>query len=239
MRSRDNNLEADVVYAEIKPRKNKFNRGKRMIETMKLIIPLLKKSDEPAVEALGNLHYVSEDHFAELAIGIQTAMAMSGGELPKPKHKPKHKPRVRKPKKKALVACEKVQAANFASRTADRLDVLDYADARGVDLPIRRDPTPKSQKDAAKERQRSSYNEDGEDKVFCGHNLLCATKEVNDALWTKYAPAGMGIFRPTIWSTHILGRFVIRRRMTSGAATPATRCTCCSRNATRKSMRSC
>jgi hypothetical protein len=111
-------------------------------------------------------------------------MAMSGGELPKPKHKhkPKHKPRVRMPKKKTLVACEKVQADNFESRTADRLDVLDYAKKRGIDLPIRRDPTPKSQKDAAKERQQSSYNEDGEDKVFCGHNLLCATKEVNDAL---------------------------------------------------------
>jgi hypothetical protein len=53
----DNNLEADVVYAEIKPGANKFNNGKRMIETMQLIIPLLKNSDEPAVEALGNLHY--------------------------------------------------------------------------------------------------------------------------------------------------------------------------------------
>ena len=52
----------------------------------------------------------------------------------------------------------------------------------GVSLPIARDPTPTSQKDAAKERQRSRYNEDGEDKVFCGHHLLCATKEVNDAL---------------------------------------------------------
>jgi hypothetical protein len=160
----DNNLEADVVYAEIKSGANKFHRGKQLIETMELIIPLLKMSDEPAVEALGNLHYVSEEHFAELAIGIKTAIAMSG--KPKPKPKPIHKPKVRKPKMKTLVACDKVQADNLDARTADRLAVLDFADERGVQLPIRRNPTPKSQKDAAKERQQSRYNEDGEDYVF-------------------------------------------------------------------------
>jgi hypothetical protein len=156
----DNNLEAGVVYAEIKSGAHSFQRGKHMIETMELIIPLLKMSDEPAVEALGDLHYVSEEHFAELAVGIKTAIAMSG------KPKPIHKPKVRKPKMKTLVECDKVQADNLDERTADRLAVMDFADELGVQLPIGRNPTPKSQKDAAKERQQSRYNEDGEDYVF-------------------------------------------------------------------------
>jgi hypothetical protein len=189
-RALDNSLEPDVVYAEIKPGGTEHAKGKRMLATQKLILPLLQKSGEPAVEALGNLHLVSEDHFAELAIGIQTAMAMSGRELPKPK--PKHKPRVRRPKKKALVACEKLQADNLASRTEDRLDVLDYAEARGVHLPIRRRATPKSEKDAAMKRQRCP---DDPTQVYCGHDSLCATKETNEAL-QLICPGVHGRFPP-------------------------------------------
>jgi hypothetical protein len=115
-----------------------------------------------------------------LAIGIKTAIAKSG--KPKPKPKPKHKHKVRKPKMKNFIECDKVQADNLDARTADRKAVMELADELGVELPIRRNPTPKSQKDAAKERQQSIYNEDGQDYVFCGHNLLSATEEVNKAL---------------------------------------------------------
>ena len=68
-RALDNNLEPGVVYAELKLNKPKGDGRNQTSATQKLILPLLQKSGEPAVEALGNLHLVSEDHFADLAIG--------------------------------------------------------------------------------------------------------------------------------------------------------------------------
>jgi hypothetical protein len=176
------------VYAEFKPKETKRTRGSQAIATQKLILPLLQKSDEPAVEALGNLHLVSEDHFADLAIGIQTAMAMSGGELPEPKRKS----RMRKPKKKALVAMVKLQSNNLASRIDNRIDVMNHAAELGVHLPIARSATPKSKKDGAKKRQQSPYDPT---KVFCGDHLLCATQEVNEAL-ARICPGRFGMFSP-------------------------------------------
>jgi hypothetical protein len=108
---------------------------------------MLQESGEPAVQALGYGHLVSEHHFGDVAIAIQTTMGKSGhgrdpdGEL--------RKPLVRKPKKEALAAIGNFQCDNFESRVEKRKDVMKYAVDRHVDLPIQRSATPKSNKDEA------------------------------------------------------------------------------------------
>jgi hypothetical protein len=187
-RALDNNLVPGTKYAHFEY----YTRTpKQDTATENAILPLLKRSDEPAVQALGNKHLVSREHFATLVVGIQTAMGMSGHDkMRAPGHG-----LVRAPKKKALDAAEKLLADNFEERRENRLDVMNYAKEAGVFLPIARDPTPTSQKDATKARQRSRWCEDGEDKVFCGHHLLCATNDVNEAL-DKICPGRHGHFSP-------------------------------------------
>jgi hypothetical protein len=149
-RALDNNMEPGIRYANF----DNFTRTpSKAAATQNVILPLLKKSDEPAVQALGNLHLVSEDHFADLVLGIQTAMGMSGVQETEPKQESK----MRAPKKKALVAVKKLQSNNLRTRISNRLSVMNHAEELGVRLPIARHPAPKSQKDAAKERQRSRY----------------------------------------------------------------------------------
>jgi hypothetical protein len=184
-----NGLEKGIVYAELKT----SYRGHYPMRTAitSLILPKLQESGEPVEEALGNGHLVSEHHIADVAIGIQTAMAKTGhgrdsdGGL--------RKPLVRKPTKEALAAVENLQCDNFESRSEKRKDVMEYAAELHVELPIQRAATPKSKKDEALERQRCP---DDPGQVFCGHDSLLATPLPSMRPCNEYAPADMGYFRP-------------------------------------------
>ena len=85
-RALDNNLVPGTKYAHFEHYTRTPNEA---AATENAILPLLKRSDEPAVQALGNKHLVSGDHFATLSSGFRPPWACPECRRPSPSKSPK------------------------------------------------------------------------------------------------------------------------------------------------------